>query len=175
MYVQVCINVYIYVYVCACVESSALLRGNGQKTCADCVRQLRTTAVFIFILTFASSSAFLLLLFVSRFGFDRSRIDDTISCVCEQEGVYVEHVTSEKVTSEAEVLALLARGSCARSKGETQVGRWLVGVCHTSRRVSRLAAKNQIPILRSPDRPRVDAEHGPSIHGGPQLIVVVNP
>lgn len=37
-----------------------------------------------------------------------------------QDGVYVENVTAEKVDSEAAVLALLARGSHARTVGETQ-------------------------------------------------------
>lgn len=39
----------------------------------------------------------------------------------EQDGVYVENITEEKVQSEAAVLGLLARGSAVRSKGETQV------------------------------------------------------
>ncbi|CAM9727304.1 unnamed protein product, partial [Ectocarpus fasciculatus] len=38
-----------------------------------------------------------------------------------KDGVYVENITEEKVQSEAAVLALLARGSGVRSKGETQM------------------------------------------------------
>lgn len=42
---------------------------------------------------------------------------------CEQEGVYLENVTTQLVRNEAAVLALLAKGSIARTKGETQVTR----------------------------------------------------
>lgn len=38
-----------------------------------------------------------------------------------QDGVYVENITEQRVHSEAAVLALLSRGSNARTKGETQV------------------------------------------------------
>ena len=41
--------------------------------------------------------------------------------VSAQDGVYVENATTQKVDSEAAVLALLARGSSARTKGETLV------------------------------------------------------
>lgn len=42
-----------------------------------------------------------------------------------QEGVYVENVTVQEVHDEANVVDLIARGSRARTKGETQVRRVL--------------------------------------------------
>lgn len=53
-------------------------------------------------------------------GSDENHHSARVRYILVQDGVYVENVTAEKVDSEAAVLALLVKGSQARTIGETQ-------------------------------------------------------